>query len=324
MGLDVTLWGVRGSLPAPNLPSYNVSKIKKIFSRYEEVRDSQSFDEFAKTLTPSEFGGYGGHTSCTEVISGKHQLIIDGGSGIRKLGENMMRGPCGMGKGEVHILMTHFHWDHLIGLPFFIPIFVPGNKIHFYSVQPELEEAIRLVFKKPFFPVRFEDLGSKIFFHQIKARQPIEFGDFKYAAYQLDHPDPCYGFRFEKNGTAFGYSVDNEGTRISRKDLGEDLKLYQDIDLLVYDAQYTLVETTERVNWGHSAATLGLDIAVREKIRRVLFVHHDPSASDERLAEAEKQTLEYYNARQTLALDRKEDFFEVDWSFAPEGTTFRV
>ena len=136
--MKVKLWGVRGSLPAPLLPEQQYQKNLSTLRQFVEAQSQNSSidpEEFLKTLPPYMSKGFGGHTACIQVETPEQNIIVDGGSGIRKLGEVLMCGPCGLGRGEVHILMTHFHWDHLIGLPFFVPLFIPGNKIHIYSVR---------------------------------------------------------------------------------------------------------------------------------------------------------------------------------------------
>ena len=325
--MKVKLWGVRGSIPSPMLPDRVEDKIRQTLVKYDDFKSKNqgsSVDGFLKSLKPWERSGWGGNTACCEVISGDQQLIIDGGSGIRKLGENMLAGPCGKGQGKVHLLFTHFHWDHVIGLPFFVPFFIPGNEIHCYSVSEGLEETIRLMFKKPNFPVPFERLGANIHFHQIDGRKPLKFGDMEVTPYQLDHPDPCWGYKFENEGKVFSYCVDTEGTRVSQKEMGADLPLYQGVDLMIFDAQYTFVEATERVDWGHATAPIGLDIAIREKIKKIMFIHHDPSASDEKVAQAEQQTRAYYEQKRDVAKQMGLPFFEVDWAFAVEGSEFDV
>ena len=285
MSLKIKIWGARGSLPSPWLPTDLKSKIRRHFEDFFTLgfKSAQDIDRFFKRYDLTHFGGFGGNTPCLEINSPKQQLIIDGGSGIRQLGYDMMNGPCGQGQGKIDMLFTHFHWDHLIGLPFFTPIFVPGNEIHVYSVQKDLEAVFQTVFKKPYFPVPLEQLGAKIHFHSLEPRKPKVFEDIQITPYELDHPDPCWGYKVESQGRVFSHCVDTEGVRVTREDLGEDLALYQDVDLMVFDAQYTLMETIEKINWGHAAASLGLDIAMREGVKRVLFMHHDPASSTEKI-----------------------------------------
>ena len=319
--MKAKLWGVRGSLPTPHMPETIEARVKSAIQGFLRGgnKSEDQIDAFVRTLPAAQFGGYGGNTACIEVSSNHHTAIIDAGSGIRKLGQQLMSGPLGMGRGEAHIFFTHFHWDHLIGLPFFVPIFIPGNTIHFYAVQPEMEECVKGMFQKPYFPVPFERLGAKLVFHQLEARKPHMLGDLQFTPYKLDHPDPCWGYKVVGGGKTFSYCMDTECTRTSREALGPDLPLYQGVDVMVFDAQYTVMEAAERIDWGHAAAPFGLDVAMREGIKKVYFVHHDPAASDERIADAESQTREYYQTLLESARAAGKKVHEVEWKFAHEG-----
>ncbi len=322
MGLTIKLNGVRGSLPTPLKPKKVEERVRKLITEFSE--SGQEVESFLQSLKIKDFGGYGGNTACLDVQTEEYQIIIDAGSGIRELGEKLLAGPCGKGQGSVDLLFTHFHWDHLVGLPFFIPLFIPGNTINIYSVQPGLEDMFRHMFQKPYFPVPYERLGANIEYHQLKARAPKMFGDIQITPYQLDHPDPCWGYKIENSGKAVSYCVDTECTRASKVDLGSDLPLYQDIDLMIFDAQYTFSEAMEKIDWGHASAPVGLDIALREGIKRVLFVHHDPAASDEKIAEAEEQTRNYYRACINEGQRNKLPISEVDWEFGYEGMEIKL
>lgn len=324
--LRVKIWGSRGSLPSPLTPADLENQIRNLLEAFSK-RQSQvksDIDSFLRELPRYQLGGYGGNTPCAEVTSLEQQLIIDGGSGIRLLSDELMKGPCGRGAGEVHILFTHFHWDHLIGLPFFTPLFIPGNRINVYAVQSDLEEAFQSVFKKPYFPVTLSQLGAKIRYHRLEPRKKIKLGDISVTPYQLDHPDPCWGYKIEHGGKVYSHCVDTECTRTSRKALGQDLPLYQGVDLMLFDAQYTLVETMEKVNWGHAAASFGLDIAMREGIKRVVFVHHDPASTNEKIAAAESQARFYYDSQLRRAQDSGDLLHSVDWMFGHDGLVLDV
>ena len=324
--MRIKLWGVRGSLPSPLTPAAVEQRLKETCEALVDagIRDRDGVEKFLKQLPVHRSGGYGGNTPCIEVKAGQQRIVVDGGSGIRSLGYELLQGPCGQGQGEVHIMFTHFHWDHLMGLPFFAPIFIPGNRIHVYSVQPELREVFETVFRKPYFPVPLKDIGAKIEYHRLEPRQPKPFGDLTVTPYQLDHPDPCWGYRFEHGGKVYAHCVDTECKRVTREALGPDLPLYQGVDLMVFDAQYTLMETIEKVNWGHAAAGLGLDIALREGVKRVLFMHHDPASSDEKIATVETQTRRYYETARKALRDSKVPVHEVEWGFAREGLELEI
>lgn len=322
--LSIQFWGVRGSIPSAPNPIVWKSHIGAILTEYIDsfAKTKISVPDFLHQKAVPQLAGYGAATTCVEVVSERSRLIIDGGSGIRSLSEQIMRGNHGTMKGPHHILMTHFHWDHVIGLPFFSPHFVPGAEIHYYAVQNELPDLIRGIFQKPYFPVPYDRLPSKIHFHILEPRVKFAIADMEITPYKLDHPDPCWGYRISSGGKSYAHCVDTEGTRVSAEDLGADLPLYQNVDLMYFDAQYTLPELAEKANWGHSAAQVGLDIAMREKIKYVLFAHHDPGASLDDVNNLKQQTTEYYQWLESQ--QRGGARHHVNWDFAYEGMVVEV
>lgn len=329
--MRLKFWGARGSLATPTYPDAIDARIRALFRDFfaSGYRRESELDTFLASLPRHRTAGYGGNTLCIEITHGEDRVLIDGGSGIRQAGYELMAGPCGQGKGEVHLLFTHFHWDHIVGLPFFTPIFIPGNTIHVYAVQEDLPDVFGTIFRKPYFPVPLENLGARIVYHRIEPRAPISFGSIRMTPYQLDHPDPCWGYRVEAGGKVFSHVVDTECIRGSRQELGPDLPLYQGVDLMSFDAQYTLMEALEKVNWGHAAASLGLDIAMREGIKRVIFMHYDPASSDEKISMAAAQARSYYDGqikprRQDKAsgsAGQSPSIHPVQWEFAYDGMT---
>ncbi|RYZ77129.1 MAG: MBL fold metallo-hydrolase [Proteobacteria bacterium] len=315
--MKVKLWGVRGSLPSPQRPDQVETRLTELLERFDNERHTHAHAKaFMETLPLSVRYGFGGNTACVEVHEGPDRLIIDAGSGLRVLGEKLMREG---GSSEVHLFFTHFHWDHLIGLPFFPPVFIKGKTVHLYAVQPDLEECVRALFKKPFFPVPFEELGGKLIFHRLEPRKKIRVQNFDVTPYELDHPDPCWGYRIERDGKTYAHCVDTEATRVSREDMGLDAALYENADLVLFDAQYTMMEAAEKMNWGHSAAPIGLEIALREHVKKILFAHHDPGASDEKIDDAERQTRDYLDAYTEQQRRSGKNTPTVEWSFAREG-----
>lgn len=312
--MEIKFWGVRGSLATPLDPGEVEWKVRKSIETYinshgADLSQLESFVAQNPLLTKS----YGGHTSCVELTSSQGgRLVIDAGSGIKKLGDELITSEFGKGQGHLKLLMTHFHWDHLVGLPFFSPLYIKGNKIEVYSPDPFAEEAFKTVFKKPFFPLPFDTLAADIEFHLLPPRVSTSVGDFNVEPYLLDHPDPCWGYRITSGERTLCYAVDTEAQRRTPEELGEDLPLYQGADLMVFDAQYTLSELGEKQNWGHSAAPRGLEMARSYGIPRVAFVHHDPSALDE---DIQKSHAEAEQASEG-ALPK--------WHFVREGETLKI
>lgn len=321
MPFELVLHGTRGSLPSPLTPAELQQRIKSVATDFLRTggQTENDLERFLNELPTHRFGGYGGNTPCVEVRAGKTKILIDAGSGLRRVAAEWMRGPLGEGKGEVHLFFTHFHWDHLVGLPFFTPLFIPGNTIHFYAVQPELDEILKNLFRKPYFPVPYTQLGATLRTHRLEARQNFTIGDLKLAPYELDHPDPCWGYRLEHGGKSVAYCVDTECKRNTSETLGADRPLYTDADLMVFDAQYTLKEAQEKVDWGHATAGLGLELALEENIKRVLFMHNDPASSDEKIYQAELEAARYFHKRLG-----ESGVKVLEWGFAREGMVVEV
>ena len=325
MNFKVKLWGVRGSLPSPLAPDALLRRFEVVLQQYEKLREAQvevSARAFLETLPIHVTRGYGGNTTCAELTCQGDRLLIDAGSGLRAFSEWVVQSEPTT--NEFHIYFTHFHWDHLIGLPFFVPLYGKGKTVHFYSPDDQLEASLRTLFKKPNFPVPFEVISKQIKIHKLTPHEKSKIGAFEVTPYKLDHPDPCWGLRVEAMGKSVAWAVDNEGTRVSREDLGRDIGLYTKADLLVYDAQYTFDEALDRINWGHSSAPIGLDLALREEIKQTLFVHHDPNAQDYTIRAAEEQTQTYFDE---LLRQRRRSGLpapELLWRFAREGEVIEV
>lgn len=317
--MKLKIWGSRGSIPSPLTPHELELKTEKFLQAFchSPYYSSKNIAGFLSEKKIAQGESFGGNTTCVELIA-EESLIIDGGSGLRLKGNELMAGKCGKGQGVVHIYMTHFHWDHIMGIPFFVPIFIPGNEIHFYSVQANLEEVIKLAFTKPYFPVPFAALASKIHFHQIPQREMTKIAGFEVTPYKLDHPDECWGARICHGGKSYAHVVDNEAKRVSRIDLGADLPLYQNADLMYFDAQYGFDDLLKKIDWGHSSAFIGMDIAFREKIKKVIFTHHDPMATDEQIKQMRDLDQEYYE------LQKMQSNHHFDWLFAYDGLEIEI
>lgn len=324
--MQIKLWGLRGSIPSPLAPTTVQNQTESLLLEAAERKLSTpaQVNAFLSEQPTWRHGGYGGNTSCFEVISKEQYVFIDAGSGLRAFGHELALSGADTRAKDFHIFFTHFHWDHLLGLCFFMPIFLKGHRIHFYAVQPELEHVIRTLFTKPFFPVAYEKLGATLIYHKLEPRKPFVVGDIELTPYRLDHPDPCWGYKIRVGEKNFAVCVDTECLRVTPKELGPDLPLYQGLDAMLFDAQYTLTQAVERITWGHAAAVIGLDLAMREAIKKVYFVHHDPSFTDREVYEAESQTRDYYNAQLKSERRANRSVHEVEWTFAHEGMVIRL
>jgi phosphoribosyl 1,2-cyclic phosphodiesterase len=225
----------------------------------------------------------GGNTACLEVTAGDTRIILDAGTGLRTLGNERMT----MGPRHSTILLSHLHWDHVSGLPFFTPIYVPGHRIEIASgpngVMP-LEDAIRSLFKAPFFPVDYAALGGQVTTRELRINERFTIGDIAITVAKLNHPDPVYGFRLEHGGHAIVYATDTEHFSCVDPTLE---KLAAGADILVYDAQYTPAEYPTKVGWGHSTWAAGTELARAAGVRQLVLFHHDPARTDAQLAQLE-------------------------------------
>lgn len=247
--MKVRLWGTRGSLPAAGP---------------ETIR-------------------YGGNTACVEVQGADGtRLVLDAGTGIRRLGATM--GPAA---GRVDVLLTHLHMDHLQGLGFFAPLFEPEREVHLWgppSTTLDLRSRLARYFSPPLFPVPLRELPCRLVLHDV----PVEgftVGALSIEAALVCHPGPTVGYRISENGRTLAYLPDHEPALGAREfpsapDWTSGFDLVAGADLLVHDAQYTLEEYAERVGWGHSALPHALALARLAGVRRLVTFHHDPSHDD--------------------------------------------
>ncbi len=226
----------------------------------------------------------GGNTSCVEVCAGDTRIIIDAGSGLRALGnERMAHGPR-----HSTILLSHLHWDHVCGLPFFTPIYVPGHRVEIASGPNGTlshDEAIRSLFRAPFFPVDFDELGGTVTTRELRANDKFQIGDITITMAKLNHPDPVFGFRLEHGGQSIVYATDTEHFACVDPTLE---KLAAGADILIYDSQYTPEEYPSKVGWGHSTWQAGADLARAAGVPQLVLFHHDPGRTDAQLAEIER------------------------------------
>jgi phosphoribosyl 1,2-cyclic phosphodiesterase len=230
----------------------------------------------------------GGNTSCVEVTVGDHRIVLDAGSGLRALGDELVA----QGGSDTTLLLSHLHWDHIQGLPFFTPLYVPGHRVEVVSgangVMP-LHDALRRQMTAPFFPVELDDVAGRLDVREARAGEIVRVGDATVRLARLNHPDPVWGYRIERGGRSVVYATDTEHYACVDPVLR---RLAAGADVLIYDAQYTPEEYRgdhgpAKVGWGHSTWQAGVELARAAGVRTLVLFHHDPRRSDDAVAELE-------------------------------------
>jgi phosphoribosyl 1,2-cyclic phosphodiesterase len=221
----------------------------------------------------------GGNTACVEVVAGDTRIILDAGTGLRALGDERMAAGIRLST----ILLSHLHWDHVAGLQFFTPVYVPGFTTVIAGGPNGVmshDEAIRSLFRAPFFPVDFDDLGGTVITRELRANDHFTIGDITITMARLNHPDPVYGYRLDCGDQSIVYATDTEHFSCVDPTLK---KLAAGADILIYDAQYTPEEYPSKVGWGHSTWEAGAELARAAGVPQLVLFHHDPMRSDAQL-----------------------------------------
>ena len=250
--LKLKLWGVRGSTP---------------------------------TAQPQNLG-YGGNTSCLEVrLPGDELFVFDAGTGIRGLGLALND----TAKTGVHLFLTHFHWDHIQGLPFFAPLYDPTRPVSFYSAKyaAPLRETLAGQMKSPYFPVPFDVVAKNREFVDLGG-DPIRIGEITVRPFQMNHPQGASGYRIESDGAVIVYASDREHGHAELDAVVRDFA--QDADILIHDTQYTLEEYERCRGWGHSTCQEAVSVARDANVKQLILFHHDPAHDDKFMSAMVEET----------------------------------
>ncbi len=301
--MKVKLMGVRGSLPAPPDSREYRNKIRSILLRAVErkLNDVTQINNFINDLPENLQYYYGGNTTCVTVESNNGQLyILDCGSGMRALGDKLLTGMCGKGKGRLKIFITHLHWDHIQGIPFFKPLYVPGNLLEFYAPFKNLEESLVAQMDAPFFPAPFNGTASSKKYYSIKDGESIQLEDDLYVdCYPLKHPGGSFAYRFKEGGKIFIFATDAEFTGETLEKAGSQTDFFLDADLLVLDSQYTLDEHFGKFDWGHTSYTVAVNCGIRWGVKHLVLTHHDPGNNEEKLRKIHYSAVKHRNNMKT-------------------------
>ncbi|MCZ6633242.1 MAG: MBL fold metallo-hydrolase [bacterium] len=295
--MKVKFWGVRGSIPTPISPQNLEEKLIALLvgSQGHDVSSPGAARAYLQSLPIFRQNTVGGNTSCVEVHAGEDRLIIDAGSGLKELGWSLMNEAFGRGKGKADILISHTHWDHIMGFPFFTPAYVPGNKLTIYGVHPSLKQRFKRQHHDHNFPVPFEAMGADIQFRKLAPNKKRRIGPFQIEPFLLVHPGDAYAFRIEHNGRVFVYASDGSYNDPSPQNMQKYFDFYRNAEVLVFDAHFDLIESFEKSDWGHSTSFLGVDIALHADIKRLVLFHHNPASNDTRIEKLLDSTQRYLN-----------------------------
>ncbi len=276
----VRFWGVRGSIAAPGP---------------ETIR-------------------YGGNTPCVTIERGQDLLILDSGTGLRKLGV-CLQAEAKRQPQHLHMLITHTHWDHIQGFPFFVPAYVPGNRLDVYgppSVEKPLEKVLRGQMDPAYFPVALGDMAADIRVHEVREPE-FQVGAFKVSAMYINHPGITMAFRIDIDGVVITYATDTEPYRFLLADRhadpqseladyggkrdGELVRFAANADLYIADSQYSPEEYASKRGWGHTCYTDAVELAVAANARKLALFSHDPMHDDDMIDEKLRRSVELASAR---------------------------
>lgn len=250
---------------------------------------------------------YGGHTLCSSLLTSDDEwLIIDIGTGIRKLGERLLS-QGGDEQLNIHVLLTHFHLDHIMGLPFFAPLYSPKVTLNFYAAchPEETEKYLSGLMAARYFPLEFKEVPSKKIFKEIP-EEDFNIGGARISHCPLHHPQGNVSFKIQENKKQIVFATDTEH---SEKGIDKRLASFaQEADILVYDAMYTPEEyESARRGWGHSTWLEGTKIAREAKVRNLYLSHFSPDYSDKQIDEiialAREKFPQSHGAREELKLN---------------------
>lgn len=238
-----------------------------------------------------EVARVGGNTSCVELLHEGHRLVLDGGTGLAALGRSLG------GPAQATVLFTHVHWDHIQGVPFFTPLYIPTSRVHLMGARLNgqgLREALDAQMRPPTFPVGLDAFQAQLTFGDVEPSTTFDVGPFKVEALAMDHPDGVLVYRVEAGGRTVVFATDVEHGRQLDPAL---VRLARGADLLIHDAQYTGSEYRgeggpSRVGWGHSTWEQAVACARAADVERLALFHHDPNRDDAGVALIEQRAQE--------------------------------
>jgi phosphoribosyl 1,2-cyclic phosphodiesterase len=281
----IRFWGTRGSLPAPSNYRAVRTKVRDALlaasgRRFEGAEDVEAFID--RELPFSVGGTYGGNTSCVELVTGSEPFVLcDLGSGVREFGNSIL---ARYGPAQTHrfnVFMSHLHWDHIMGFPFFTPAFIPGNVIRIHGCHKVMREAFVRQQSNPCFPVDFGSLGATIEFVELEPGRTYDIDGLLVRPILQNHGGDSFGYRFEQAGKTVVYSTDCEHKFEVLDQSYPFVEFFRGADLLIFDAMYSLADQISvKEDWGHSSNMIAVELAQLAGAKHLVLYHHEPIYDD--------------------------------------------
>jgi phosphoribosyl 1,2-cyclic phosphodiesterase len=306
----VRFWGTRGSLPVASTAAAIGAKLTRALMAANDRRFADAAEAAAFTEQELDFatrGTYGGATTCVEIEAGDGSFIVcDMGSGLREFGLDAMR-RCAAGHERTYnFFMSHLHWDHIMGFPFFVPVFDPGARIVIHSGHADAEQALRRQQEQISFPVPFEWLRARIEFVTLAPGSKYAIGGVRVELIEQQHSHSSFGYRFtDADGKITIFSTDSEH-RIERMEGEADVAhFFRDADLVICDTMYSLADSVSmKEDWGHSSNIVAIDLCRAAGAKRLALFHHEPTYSDEDILRMHQESIRYEElTREATRLD---------------------
>lgn len=304
--MKVRFWGTRGSLPVAQQAASITDKVATALvaakgRNFADLAEARTFAE--AELDFATHGTYGGASSCVEIEVAKSDpggpddafIVCDLGSGLREFGLDAM-GRCAKGHPRAyHVFLSHLHWDHICGFPFFVPVFDPGAEIVIHSGHADAETALRRQQEEISFPVAFDWLRAKISFRTLAVGQPYPIGAVTVEMIEQHHSHASYGFKFtDAAGKTVVYSTDSEH-KLDKIDAEADfVEFFKHCDLVICDTMYSLADTISmKEDWGHSSNVVAIDLCHEAESKRLALFHHEPIYSDADILRMHQESIRY-------------------------------
>ena len=282
--MRVRFWGTRGSLPVALTAAGVRHKLLAALraARGRPLATEADLERVLAGLPFADAATYGGHGPCVQLeTGGLDYFVCDMGSGLRPFGHAAMAQRSGGAGQTFHIFQSHLHWDHIMGLPFFVPAFVPGNRVVIYGSHPGLEAALRRQQEPPSFPVDFSIFGAKLEFVHLEPGRAHQIAGVAVTSMLQRHGGDSYGYRFESQGKVVVYSTDSEHPLDQPEHTARFVSFFRDADLVIFDGMYSLADAVSvKADWGHSSNIVGVELCQMARARRLCLFHHEPVFDD--------------------------------------------